>query len=360
MMKIKKMHLVLFALTLVFTLFLAGCGADAEPAASEDEAGNDANDGAEEEDVASEADTESYTFKIGHVAPPNHSYSLGLEQYAELIDERTDGQVQFEIYGDSQLGGERDLTEQIQLGTLDMGLITSGPVGNFVPEISVLEMPFIFRDVDHVYNTLDGDIGDELLAQLEDAGFKGLGFWENGFRHLSNNKHEIRAPEDLDGLVMRTIENEIFVDTYRALGADATPIAWPEVYTSVQQGVVDGFDASYGVFESTKMYEVQDYFSEASIYYASALLLINLDLYNSLPADIQEIMLDTGKEFAADQRALNQEMEEEQKQNMLDNGVEIIDAADMDIDPFRDALQDVYETHSGSFGDYVERIQAVQ
>src|SRR5690606_21381748 len=128
---------------------------------------------------------------------PNHSYTLGLDEYAQLVSEATDGRVEFDIFGGGQLGGERDLTEQIQLGTLDMGLITSGPIGNFVPELSVLEMPFIFRDVDHVYKTLDGDVGEELLAKLEDAGFIGLGFWENGFRHLTNNKKEIRQPEDM-------------------------------------------------------------------------------------------------------------------------------------------------------------------
>ncbi len=301
---------------------------------------------------------EVITIKVGHISPPEHSFAIGFEQFAEAVEAETDGQVQFEIYGGGQLGGERDLTEQVQLGTLDMTLVTTGPVANFVPMLGVLDMPFLFDDLDHVYSTLDGEVGQDLLAEMSSAGFKGFAFWENGMRHFSNNKREIRSPEDIKGLKMRTLENDIFVETYKALGADSTPIAFPEVYTSFQQGVVDGSDFSVGVFQSTKQYEVQSYFSQAGIYYAAAVLMMNGDKFNSLPSEVQEVFERLGKEYATTQRQITQEMEEEQLKDMIDNGVQVIEASDIDLSAFKEVVKPVYDKYSNRFGDYIERIQS--
>lgn len=268
--------------------------------------------------------------------------------------------MKIEIFGGGQLGGERDMTEQVSLGTLDMAVITSGVVGNFVPNLGALEMPFIFRDLEHVYKTLDSEIGDELLAQMENSGIKGLGLWENGYRNFTNNKKEIISPDDMKGLKMRTIENEVFVDTYKALGADPTPIAWPEVYTSIQQGVVDGMDNSLGVIASTKGYEVQSFLSETGIYYASAVLMMSKEKFDALPNDIQEIIIKLGKEHAVKQRALNQEMESAQRQELIDNGVKITPVEDLDMDAFKAAVQSVYEKNANNFGGYIERIKEVK
>lgn len=349
----RKKSSFLVALTLAASVALTGCGASSEPAASNNNSGSTGS-------AQPASSTEPIKIKVGFISPQEHGYTMGLEGYAKKLEEATNGQVKLELFGNGQLGGEREMTEQIQLGTLDMGLITSGPVGNFVPELSVLEMPFIFRDLDHVYKTLDGEIGQELLSKLEDSGIKGLALWENGMRHLSNNKRPIQTPEDVKGLKMRTIENDIFVDTFKALGADATPIAFPEVYTSFQQGVVDGFDAAYGVFESSKMYEVQKQWTELNIFYSTGVLMINKEKFDSLPANVQEAMVKLGLEVAPEQRKLSQELEKKQKANMAANGVQMIDLKDVNIELFREAVQPVYEKHSSRFGDYVQRIQAIQ
>jgi tripartite ATP-independent transporter DctP family solute receptor len=348
----------LAALTLVASIALAACGSNA----TQPSAGNTAEPGkteAQQQD-ASASSGEAITLKVGLISAPEHSYTLGLKEYDKALREATNGKVKLELYGDGQLGGEREMTEQVQLGTLDMALITSAPVGNFAPDLSVLEMPFLFRDLDHVYKTLDGEIGQELLAKLDDSGIKGIALWENGLRHISNNKKPILSPEDVKGMKMRTIENDIVVETIKALGADATPIAFPEVYTSFQQGVVDGFDASYGVFESTKMYEVQKHFSEVGIFYNSAVLMINKEKFDSFPADLQETIVKLGRETAAKQRQINQDLEKKQRANMEANGVQIVNYADVDVEAFRKAVEDVYTKIGPRFGDYVERIRAVQ
>jgi tripartite ATP-independent transporter DctP family solute receptor len=312
------------------------------------------------EAVGSEGNEEVITIKVGHIAPDGEAYALGFEAYAEAVEEATNGQIQFEIFGNGTLGGERELLEGVQLGTLDMSLVTTGVVSNFVPEVTAIEFPFLFRDLDHAYKTLDSDVGQELLDKMSTVGFKGIAFWENGQRHLANSQQPITTPEDLKGLKMRSIESEILLDTYSALGTNATPMAFPEVYGALQQGVIDGSDFSYGVIWSTNVYEQTKYFSEAGLYYSSATLVINEDLYDSLSEDLQKVIVDLGKEFAQIQRGISQELEAEQKQNLLDNGVEIILMDDVDIEAFREKVQPVYEKHAERFGSYIERINAIQ
>ncbi|MGO4887503.1 TRAP transporter substrate-binding protein DctP [Anaerobacillus sp. MEB173] len=344
----KTKQILLFAALLLVSVIVTACGGGA----------NETN--SDSESSASESNEETITLELGHIAPADHGYQLGLEQFVQAVEEESNGKVKIEIYGAGQLGGERDMSEQVQLGTLDMALMTTGPLGNFVPNLAVLEMPFLFEDVDHAYRVLDGEIGEELLKELEESGFKGFAYWENGIRGISNSKHEIRTPEDMAGLKMRTLENDVFVETFRALGSDPTPIAWPETYTSLQQGVADGFDSPYAQFGTAKMYEVQDYYTEAGIYYASAILMMNMDKYNGLPADVQELLERLGKEFAPIQRDINKQLADENKQLILDNGVEIVEVDEVDTEAFRAAVQPVYERFADQFGDYVERIQALK
>lgn len=337
-------------LILLFSLLLTACGSKNE---------SDVSDGGK--DASGSADKkETYVIRVGHIAPDEHSYTKGINAFAEAVEEATDGRVKFEIYGNGQLGGERDLIEQVQLGALDMTLVTAGPVGNFVDKFSVLEMPFLFRDLDHVYKTLDGEIGKELTKMLDEAGFKTLGIWENGFRHILNNKKPIKSPEDMKGLKMRTVENDIYISTFRALGTDPTPIAFPELYSSFSQGIVDGSDLSYGVTYTTKMHEVQKYLSEVGIYYAAAPLLMNKDFFDSLPSDIQQVLVEKGEEFKHIQRKMNQEMEEQYKEELKKLGVEILEKDQVDIAKFEKAVESVYQEQKDRFGDLIERIRAVQ
>jgi tripartite ATP-independent transporter DctP family solute receptor len=303
---------------------------------------------------------EDIVIKVGHIAPDEHSYTKGLEEFAKRVEEKTDGQVTFDMYGNGQLGGEREVIEQVQLGSLDMTMVTAGPLTNFVPEFAVLEMPFLFRDIDHVYATLDGDIGEELTDLIDAQGFKTLGLWENGLRHLTNDKKALKKPDDAKGLKFRTIENDLYIDSYKALGIDPTPIAFPEVYTSLQQGVIDGLDASYGVFHSTKLYEVQDQLSEVGMHYAAAPIFMNQAVFESYPEDVQDVLIETGEEMTAVQREINQDMEAEQKQDLIEKGVNIVEKNDVDMKAFEKAVQPVYDKYESEFGDMIERIRAVE
>ncbi|HHW36590.1 MAG TPA: TRAP transporter substrate-binding protein DctP [Bacillales bacterium] len=328
-------------------LMLTACGGDTakEQANSNGKGGNDG-------DVI--------TIKVGHISPDGQAYAIGFDEYAKAVEKATEGKVKFEIFGNGALGGERELLEGVQLGTLDMSLITTGVVTNFVPEVAVIEFPFLFRDLDHTYKTLDGEVGQELLDKMSAVNLKGIAFWENGQRHLANSKHPVKSVADLKGLKMRTIESELLLDTYSALGTNATPMAFPEVYSGLQQGVIDGSDFSTGVYYTTKVFEQSKHFSEVGLYYASATLVMNQKLYESLPEDVQKVIIDLGKEYAQKERQINQDLTAGYEKNLLENGVEIIRAKDIDMESFRQAVQPVYEKHAERYGDYIERIQNVK
>lgn len=342
----KRLRLLMMMAAIFSVLVLSACGGGAGTAATEkEESGND---------------NEVIKIKVGHISPDDQAYAIGFKEYADAVEEATDGKVQFEIFGNGTLGGERELLEGVQVGTLDMSLITTGVVTNFVPEVSVIEFPFLFRDLEHTYKTLDGEIGQELLDKMSEANLKGIAFWENGERYISNRKGPVKEVADLKGLKMRTIESELLLDMYSALGTNATPMAFPEVYNGLQQGVIDGSDFSVGVYYTTRVYEPSKYFSEVPLYYASATLVLNQELFDSMPEDVQKVMVDLGKEYAVKQRQINQDLMDEYRQKLLADGVEITPAEEIDMDGFRKAVESVYEKHADRYGDYIERIQNVE
>ena len=343
---LKGIKLFLTIATIVSLFVLTACGGGAKEGSNNK--GSVGQDG------------EPITIKVGHISPDGQAYAIGFEEYAKAVEEATDGQVKFEIFGNGALGGERELLEGVQLGTLDMSLITTGVVTNFAPQVAVIEFPFLFRDLDHAYKTLDGEIGQELLDGMSEANIKGIAFWENGQRHLANSKKPVKTPEDLKGLKMRAIESELLLDTFSALGTNATPMAFPEVYSGLQQGTIDGSDFSYGVYYTTNVYEQSKHFSEVGLYYSSATLVMNEELYQSLPEDVQKVMVDLGKEFAGKQRQISQDLESGYQELLIEQGVEIVPESEIDLKAFRDAVQPVYDKHASKYGDLVERIESVQ
>src|SRR5574341_2242988 len=174
-----------------------------------------------------------------HTSPPDHPYTLGMVRYADLVKDRTTGRVAVQIHHSRELGDERQVVEGLQLGTIHLTVTSTGPLGGFVPEMNVVDLPFLFRDADHAYRVLDGEIGRSLLAKFEAVGIKGLAYWENGFRHITTAKKPVQQPGDMKGLKIRVMENRVHQAAFRQLGSDATPMAWGEVFTSLQQGLLE-------------------------------------------------------------------------------------------------------------------------
>jgi TRAP-type transport system periplasmic protein len=298
---------------------------------------------------------EPRTIKLAHVVNEQDGFHIAAVRFQELVQERTEGKVTVELYPNAQLGDERTLLEGMQIGTVDMGVITNGPVANFVEEIAVFELPFLFPSPAAAYEVLDGPIGQELLGELERVGLKGLAYAERGFRNLTNDVRPVRTPADIDGLKVRVMENPVYIDTFRTLGANAVPMAWTEALTAMQQGTIDGQENPVNVIYSFRLYEPQRYLSFTRHTYAPALFVMSLNLWNTFPADVQEIIEASAQEAAEYEREMNAAMEAEQIQALRDNGMEIID--DPDIAAFQAMVAPVYAQYGEQFGDYLTRIQ---
>jgi TRAP-type transport system periplasmic protein len=307
--------------------------------------------------LASAADIRAAEFDLveAHTTTPEHPYTLGMVRYAQLVRERTQGRVAIQIHHSRQLGDERQVVEGLQLGTVHLTVTSTGPLGGFVPEMNALDLPFLFRDAAHAYKVLDGEIGRELLAKFEAVGIKGLAFWENGFRHITTSKKLIERPADLKGLKIRVMENRVHQAAFRQLGADATPMAWGEVFTSLQQGLLDAQENPIPIVSTFKLYEVQKFLSLTGHVYSPAPVLMSKKTWDRMPPDIQKILLDTAMEVAKVQRQLNRGQEEKQLGELRAKGMTVIEHPDRAA--FREAMKPVFEQFQGQFGkDLVQRI----
>src|SRR5690606_429183 len=197
------------------------------------------------------------TFKMNISVPQDSHYGVAVDTFAAEVEKRTNGRYKIQNFYASALGNEREAIEAVQLGTLDMAMSSTGPVPNFVPELAILDIPFLFRDYAHARATLDGPIGQEMLKKFEPIGIKALAWGENGFRHMTNSQRPVRTPEDLKGLKMRTMENPIHMQAYKGFGIIPTPMAISEVFTALQQGTVDGQENPISVIQSWKVDRVQ-------------------------------------------------------------------------------------------------------
>ncbi len=290
-----------------------------------------------------------------HTTTADHPYSLGMVRYAELVKQRTGGRVAIQIHHSRELGDERQVVEGLQLGTIHLTVTSTGPLGGFVPEMNVVDLPFLFRDAEHAYKVLDGQIGRSLLNKFEAVGIKGLAVWENGFRHITTARKPIREPKDLRGLKIRVMENRVHQAAFRQLGSDATPMAWGEVFTSLQQGLLDAQENPIPVIYTFKLYEVQKFLSLTGHVYSPAPVLMSKKTWDRMPPDIQKIMLDTAGEVAKYQRGLIHEQERKQLGELRAKGMTVIENPDRAA--FREAMKPVFEQFQGQFGkDLVQRI----
>jgi tripartite ATP-independent transporter DctP family solute receptor len=307
--------------------------------------------------LALTADIRAAEFDLveAHTTTAEHPYTLGMVRYAQLVRERTQGRVSIQIHHSRQLGDERQVVEGLQLGTVQLTVTSTGPLGGFVPDMNVLDLPFLFRDSAHAYKVLDGDIGRGLLDKFEAVGIKGLAFWENGFRHVTTSRKAVERPADLKGLKIRVMENRVHQAAFRQLGADATPMAWGEVFTSLQQGLLDAQENPIPIVSTFKLYEVQKYLALTAHVYSPAPVLLSKKMWDRMPPDIKKVLLDTAIEVARVQRQLNRTQEQKQLGELKTKGMVIIEEPDRAA--FREAMKPVFEQYQGQFGkDLVQRI----
>ena len=294
-------------------------------------------------------------FQLGTTVNEQDSFQVAAEKFAELVAERTNGEYKIEIYPNGTLGGESDMLDSMSMGMLDMGIITSGPFVNFSEMMGVLDMPYLFATNEEAYEILDGEIGQELLGTLEEAGLKGLAYAERGFRNVTTSVRPINNAADLKGLKLRVMENEVYTATFKALDVNAVPMAWAEALTSMQQGTIEGQENPVNVMYSYKLWEYgQKYATFDRHSYATAIITMSLDVFNTLDEETQAIFKQAAQEAAEYERAWVAEQEADQIQALKDNGMEIVE--NPDVDSFRAAVQPVYDAYP-QYSEFIERIQ---
>ncbi|MGO1060142.1 TRAP transporter substrate-binding protein [Planococcus sp. FY231025] len=298
-----------------------------------------------------EADGETFTIRLAHLVPEEQSSHVAAEAFKEKLESESDGRLKIELYPNGQLyGSDREAIEAVQLGNVEMTIPAVAAMASFNDKFQVFDLPFLFNDNEAAYRALDGELGQELMADLENNGIKGLVFGENGFRHVSNNEGPIETPEDMQGLKMRTLESPLHTDTFNAFGANASPFAFGELYTALQQGTYDAMDCPISLYYTNKFYEVQDYLTLTGHVYAATALLVNDDFYNSLPEDLQELLMEASEEFRTEQRELAQQQDTEFLDLLKEEGMQVNDLTTEQRNAFREAAEPVYAKYEGQIG----------
>jgi tripartite ATP-independent transporter DctP family solute receptor len=297
---------------------------------------------------------EPTVIKLGMTINEQDSFYVCATKFSELVEERTNGAYDIQLFPNSSLGDERTMLESMQMGTLDSGIITSGPFVNFVPEFGVLDLPFLFPDNASAYKVLDGEIGKEILSKLEDHDLKGLAYAERGFRNLTNSVRPVRTAEDIKDLKIRVMENEVYLSAFKAMDVNAVPMAWTEALTALQQGTIQGQENPVNVIHAYKMWDSQKHVTMTRHAYAAAVITFSEEVFNSLPADVQEIFVQAAQEAAEYERAWVAENEEAQITDLKANGMELIE--EPDLESFRQAVQTVYDQYP-QYSEYLTRIK---
>ncbi|QHJ70064.1 TRAP transporter substrate-binding protein [Planococcus halotolerans] len=297
----------LFVLAMM-VLVLAACGGG--------------NDGASEGSASEGGDSgETKTIRAGIGLNDSHPQYLALLEWKKIVEEKTDGAIKVETYHSSQLGDDRAMTEALQLGSQEVTIPSTAPIANFVPEYSVFDFPFLFPNEEVADKVLDGEVGQKFLDKLEDQNLVGLAYWENGFRDVTNSERAIETASDFEGLKLRTMENDLHLDAFKALGANPTPMAFGELFTAMQQGTVDGQENPIPTIYLQGFYEVQDYVSTTHHIYSPFVFLMSKEFFDGLTEEQQTIVTEAAVEAGALNRELNREAVAEYAEELKAEGM---------------------------------------
>ncbi len=305
------------------------------------------------------AQAQTKTIKLGHPQSATSAFHAGSEAFAAEVERLSKGSMKVQLFPGGTLGGEREMVEAVQLGTLEVVVTSTGPVGNFVPETLITDIPFLFRDYEHARKTLDGPIGQEILSKFPAKGMVGLAWAENGFRHVTNSKRAVNSPDDLKGLKLRTMENPIHMLAFRTLGAQPTPMAFPEVFGALQQGTVDGQENPIPVIVSSKFGQVQKNLTLTGHVYSPALFITSTAYFGSLSAEQKKVLQDAAAVGATAMRRKVNEIENKGIDDLKAQGVNVVTTVDKAR--FQTALAPAYADYSKRFGsEAIDKIKAVK
>lgn len=291
--------------------------------------------------------------------PDGYPTVEAVKKFGELLSEKTGGAYSVEVFHSAQLGQEADTIEQTQFGVIDLNRISIGAFGTQVPAATVTQLPYIFRSADHFHNVLDGPIGEEILAAFEAVDVVALTFYDGGARSFYNSQKPITSPADMAGMKFRVMQSDIFVDMVAALGGNATPMPYGEVYSGIQTGVIDGAENNYPSYDTAGHAEVAKFYSLDEHLMVPEVLVVSKVVWDGLTPEVQAAMREAAKESTAYQRELWVAKEAESRAKVEAMGSTI---NEVDKTPFIEAMKPVYEKYvtDPALQDLVARIQATE
>ncbi len=304
------------------------------------------------------ASSQVYELKLGHMTPETEPYHLAALKFKKLIEERSNGSVKITIYPAGQLGYDRELIEGMQFGTIDLAIVTSSPLVNFIPSFAVLDLPFLFRDWDHVQNVLKQGFMNDLYAEGAEKGLVPMALLPRGFRSVTNSKRPINSAADFKGLKLRVIESPVFVQTFEQLGATVTAMSWGEVFTALQQNALDGQENAINTINNERLYEVQKYVSLTEHIFAFATFTASKQKLEQLPADIQKLIRECAVEATAAEGLDARNAIADYRKKLEEKGMVF---NTLDRAALRSKVQKVYDDFKTKYGDkYLTKIEAVK
>ena len=291
--------------------------------------------------------------------PDGYPTVEAVKYMGDLIKQRTNGRYSVEVYHSAQLGEEKDTIEQTQAGVIDLDRVSMGPFNGVVPETAVPSLPYMFRSVDHMRHVMDGPVGDEILKAFEAHDLVGLAFYDSGARSFYNTKKDITSMADMKGMKFRVIQSDVFVDMVNALGANATPMAYGEVYSALQTGVIDGAENNWPSFESAKHYEVAKHYTMDEHQIVPEVLVMSKASWDKLSPEDQAIVRQAAKDSVVKMRELWDAQEKKSRDIVEKAGVKV---SEIDKQPLIDAMKPVYEKYLSTpeLKDLAARIQATK
>lgn len=343
----KRNRLFAAALAGAMMLSLAACGGNG--------AGNGSGSG-------NGGDGETKTLSIGYTTASNNDdpYHITALRFKEIVEEKSNGRITVNEYPSSQLGSEPEMWEGMQIGTCDMAVMTNAYVSTYVPANGALDLPFIFEDLEQARSVIDGEFGQALIENMSSSGVTCLAFSEGGFRQLCTRATAVRTPQDLSGLKIRCMETNIYLSAYKALGVNATPMAWGELLTALQQGTVDGCDAPLSVLYTNGFPDICKYIDNVNLFYSPLPICISTQVLNSLSEEDQKILYEAAAEAAQATRDNNDATAADMEADLASQGMTIVSEDEVDIDAFRQAVAPCYEEMESYIGsEWVTQIKGL-
>lgn len=300
--------------------------------------------------AAQAADIKERTLKFAFQNNKGHPQELGAQKFAELVAARSGGKIKVKLFPGGQLGGDVQTISAVQGGTIEVSVLNSGILQSLAKEFAVFDLPFLFANPQEADAVTDGAFGQGLHARLAPKGLVGLGYWDLGFRNITNSRHPITRVEDIAGLKLRVIQSPIYVDIFTALGANPTPLAWPEVYSALEQKAVDGQENPNTTIRTAKLNEVQKHLAQTRHIYNPQSLIFSKKLWDTLNADERKIITDAATEATAYQRQVSRQQASEALEDLKKAGMQVTEIAPAELQRMRDKVKPVVDKYSASVG----------